>query len=114
MSVAESGHDAWRLLFRVYDHHQPLARADIPLEEALAQRSWVRLTMIGVGKDGEHDGEIGLELGMPLLRSRMWRRRCPRLRFTQIATKIATTGSGEGFDGRLAEEQLRRLRAGFS
>jgi hypothetical protein len=68
MSIAKSGHDAWRLLFRVYDHHQPLTRPNALLEEALARRAWVRLTMIGVGKNCKNGREMGLKLGMPLLR----------------------------------------------
>lgn len=68
MSVAESSHDAWRLLSRVYDHHQPLARSDILLEEALARRPWVRLAMIGIGKYRKNTSEMGLKLWMPLLR----------------------------------------------
>jgi hypothetical protein len=68
VSVAESGHDAWRLTFRVYDHHQPLTRSDTLLEETLARRAWVRLAMIGVGKNRENGRKMWLKLWMPLLR----------------------------------------------
>jgi hypothetical protein len=42
MSVTERSHYSRRLLFEVYDHHQPAAGTSIPLREALAVGTLVR------------------------------------------------------------------------
>ena len=46
MSVTERRHYSRRLLFEVYDHHQPATGTGIPLVEALTMGTLVRLAMI--------------------------------------------------------------------
>jgi hypothetical protein len=66
MAVGERSHDPRRLLFEVYDDHQPATRADVSSEEALATRPSIRLAVVWSCNGCEHLVEILGELGMML------------------------------------------------
>ena len=68
MSVTERSYDPCRLLFEVYDHHQPATGACIPLVEALAVGTLVRLAMVGRRNRTENRIEMRCHLGVADLR----------------------------------------------
>ena len=68
MSVTKRSYDPCRLLFEVYDHHQPATGTDIPLVEALAVGTLVRLAMVGRRNRSEDRIECGAISAWPDLR----------------------------------------------
>ena len=68
MSVAERGYDPGRLLFEVYDHHQPSTGTDISSVEALAVRTLVALAMIRCRNRCENCIEVRCHLAVADLR----------------------------------------------
>ena len=68
MSVAEGGDDPRRLLFEVYDHHQPATGPCMPLVEALTVGTLVRLAMIRRRNRSENRIDVRCHLDMADLR----------------------------------------------
>ena len=68
MAVTERSYDPRRLLFEVYDHHQPPTGTGIPLVEALTMGTLVRLAMVGRRNRSENRGDVRSHLGVADLR----------------------------------------------
>ena len=68
MSIAQRGNDPCRFLLIVYDHHQPPTGTGIPLIEALAVGTLVRLAMIRRRNRSENRGDVRSHLGVADLR----------------------------------------------
>ena len=64
MSVAKRGDDPRRLLFEVYDDHQPPTWAHVLPEETLSVRPFVRLAMVGGADRRKYGVDVRLELGV--------------------------------------------------
>ena len=68
MSVTERSHYPRRLLFEVYDHHQPATGTSIPLVEALAVGTLVRLAMVRRRNRSENRIDVRCHLAVADLR----------------------------------------------
>ena len=68
MSVTERSHYSRRLLFEVYDHHQPATGTSIPPIEALAVGTLVRLAMIRHRNRSENRIDVRCHLAVADLR----------------------------------------------
>ena len=68
MAVTERSYYPRRLLFEVYDHHQPATGTSIPLVEALAVGTLVRLAMIRRRNRSENRIDVRCHLAVADLR----------------------------------------------
>ena len=68
MAVTERSYNPCRLLFEVYDHHQPATGPRIPPVEALAVGTLVRLAMVGRRNRSENRIDVRCHLAVADLR----------------------------------------------
>ena len=68
MAVTERSYDPRRLLFEVYDHHQPATGPCIPPVEALTIGTLVQLAMVGRRNRSEDRIDVRCHLGVADLR----------------------------------------------